>query len=273
MLDFEIYYAGHEKPPVPRLSELEALATSDPDGNILALADLYPPHISHTDFIMACENRKLVGAVIIFRGMEISSVTVISQDKEIEPLLLSESQEKLDEEFVTICPPRQEGLFRMFGDVVYRNMEYQMKREGAPPEPVGPAVRVPREGVRALADFYKSTGLEFWSDVMYEAGPYLWVREGEEIAAAGGVHFMTRDTAQLGAIITADKYRRRGFAKSVLSHLLTHVWEYVEKVSLYVPDDNEAARKLYESYGFEIVAERLMMRLRLLPFGQSRDVK
>ncbi|MHC4662197.1 MAG: GNAT family N-acetyltransferase [Planctomycetota bacterium] len=273
MLDFEIYYAGHEKPPASRLSELEALAKADPDGNLLALADLYPPHISHTDFIIACEDRKLVGAVVIFRGMAIPSVTVVSHDREIEPLLLSESLEKLDAVFVTICPPRQEGLFRMFGNVEYRNMEYQMTRESAPPEPVGPAVRVPREGVRALADFYRDTELEFWSDIMFEAGPYVWVRESEEIAAAGGVHFMTRDTAQLGGIITSDKYRRRGYARSVLAHLLNHVCEHVEKVSLYVPADNEAARKLYDSYGFETVAERLMMKLRLLPFGQSTGVQ
>ncbi|TET35150.1 MAG: GNAT family N-acetyltransferase [Planctomycetota bacterium] len=267
MLSFEVYYARQGLPDEERMKELEVLAAADPDKNLLAFADLYPPHAAHTDFILVREKDKTIGAVIIYRGFSFPSVTVISSDQSLEPLLLSEVIEDIEGDFVTICPPRQEGLYGIQGEIISRRPEYQMIREGAPPEPEGPARRVMREGLAELREFYSIIEFAFWSDVIFESGPYMWVREDEKVVAAGGVHFMTKDTAQLGGVMTAPDYRRRGYARSITTHLLAALSEHVDKVSLYTPVDNKAAHALYRSLGFETVADRLMLMVRPVPFS------
>jgi ribosomal protein S18 acetylase RimI-like enzyme len=267
MLSFEIYYAGQGLPDDERMKELEALAVADPDKNLLAFADLYPPHAAHTDFILAREENRTIGAVIIYRGFSFPSVTVISSDQLLEPRLLSVVIVDIEGDFVTICPPRQEELFSIQGEIISRRPEYQMIREGAPPEPKGPARRVMREGLADLREFYSTIEFPFWSDIIFESGPYMWVREDEKVVAAGGVHFMTRDTAQLGGVMTAPDYRRKGYARSITTHLLTALSEHVDKASLYAPVDNKAAHALYRSLGFETVADRLMLMVRPAPFS------
>ncbi len=65
------------------------------------------------------------------------------------------------------------------------------------------------------------------------------------------------DEAELLSIITAKKWRKKGIGKALLRATIEHLtMSPVMKFFLEVADDNIAAIKLYNSFGFEIIGKR-----------------
>ena len=77
------------------------------------------------------------------------------------------------------------------------------------------------------------------------------VRDGNDVTATG-LTIVEDDCAGLFDIITREGARRRGFARAVVSALLSAAWELgARHAYLQVKQDNEPARRLYRHFGFE----------------------
>ena len=97
---------------------------------------------------------------------------------------------------------------------------------------------------------------QFWSELAQEDRTYVVVREGDRIAGYAGL--MCRPpTADVQTIAVAAPYRRRGFARDLLDHLLGVADDSgCTEVMLEVRADGAPAIALYESEGFEVIARR-----------------
>jgi N-acetylglutamate synthase len=77
------------------------------------------------------------------------------------------------------------------------------------------------------------------------------LRAGGRIVAAG-LTVLEDDCAGLFDIVTDERERRRGHARSVVASLLAHARELgARHAYLQVQADNEPARRLYRQFGFE----------------------
>ncbi|MEY3734247.1 MAG: hypothetical protein RL347_1606 [Actinomycetota bacterium] len=97
---------------------------------------------------------------------------------------------------------------------------------------------------------------QFWSELAQEDRTYVVMRDGDDIAGYAGL--MCRPpTADVQTIAVATSYRRRGFARVLLGHLLGVADEAgCTEVMLEVRADGAPAIALYESEGFEVIARR-----------------
>lgn len=64
------------------------------------------------------------------------------------------------------------------------------------------------------------------------------------------------ETTDILSIIVDNKYRRKKIASNLLDYLFSELNESVELVTLEVAVNNDAAIKLYEKFGFEIIHTR-----------------
>ena len=83
----------------------------------------------------------------------------------------------------------------------------------------------------------------------------LWVSLAQDGDLAGFLLvWVVAGEAEVLDIAVSPAYRRQGVAKELLNHLQVHA--KVERVFLEVSKNNEPARALYETCGFEMVGER-----------------
>ncbi|MBE6652822.1 MAG: ribosomal-protein-alanine N-acetyltransferase [Ruminococcaceae bacterium] len=76
------------------------------------------------------------------------------------------------------------------------------------------------------------------------------------VTAYGGM-LITVDEGQITNIAVHPDYRRKGYGAAILQALIRHAKDAkLESISLEVRVSNEAAIRLYETYGFEKVGKR-----------------
>ncbi len=106
-----------------------------------------------------------------------------------------------------------------------------------------------------LNEFLKSVNHQaFFNQAMLDTGKYYIIRKNNELISMAGVHFFNREfkVAAVGNVVTAEKYRGKGFAGSVTASLCRDLWGEAEIIGLHVKEDNLPAIKAYEKMGFLI---------------------
>jgi predicted GNAT family acetyltransferase len=105
----------------------------------------------------------------------------------------------------------------------------------------------------------------FFVHGMLDYGKYFCIRKNNEIISMAGVHLYSEEygIAAIGNIVTDEKYRGRGFAKSVTASLCRDIWGRVKYIGLNVRSDNTAAIRAYERIGFVKHSECEEVRVRL----------
>ena len=83
----------------------------------------------------------------------------------------------------------------------------------------------------------------------------LWwgVFEDSRLAAIAGLNATYGSVGQVGGVYTGPKDRRKGLARAAMSRLIEDCTEHhrFARLILFTGEDNHAARRLYESLGFE----------------------
>jgi ribosomal protein S18 acetylase RimI-like enzyme len=97
----------------------------------------------------------------------------------------------------------------------------------------------------------------FFVHGMLDTKKYFCIRKNNEIICMAGVHLYSKEysVAAVGNIVTDEKYRGKGFAKSVTASLCRDMWDEVKYIGLNVKTDNTPAIKAYERIGFTIHSE------------------
>jgi ribosomal protein S18 acetylase RimI-like enzyme len=86
-------------------------------------------------------------------------------------------------------------------------------------------------------------------------GIFYGIYENEELVSFCGTLMKTKDVYAIGFVYTKEKYRGRGFGKSVVSAVADDIINEGRKPILYVVGSNAPAVRLYEGLGFSLYAE------------------
>lgn len=89
-------------------------------------------------------------------------------------------------------------------------------------------------------------------------GARCWVAEVDDQVVGALVIWRVLDEAELATLAVRPDFRRRGIARVLLQTALESAYAEGARIcQLEVRAGNEAAQKLYESFGFAIVGRRL----------------
>jgi predicted GNAT family acetyltransferase len=91
--------------------------------------------------------------------------------------------------------------------------------------------------------FVRSVGLSHWWGAF----------EGDRLVSLVGITAMHETIAQLGGVFTVPDHRRGGLSRDVMIALMrdAHHLQGLDRLFLFTGDENVAARRMYESLGFE----------------------
>lgn len=81
---------------------------------------------------------------------------------------------------------------------------------------------------------------------------FLKVLNDSELAGFTEIEFLEKNLARINGIAILESYRRKGYGKFLLENVLYLLSEMgALKVILFVRENNETARLLYEKFGFK----------------------
>ena len=92
-------------------------------------------------------------------------------------------------------------------------------------------------------DGLKNPSIKFWS---------LW--ENEKLMGCGALKFLNESHGEFKSIRVADQYRRKGYGKKIISHLIAEAKELkIKKISIETGSGEffKSARRLFKNFGFE----------------------
>lgn len=236
----------------------------DPVANILPLGDLYRPLFGLSDVYSAHENNRIVGVCSIYRALSKPSIAVGGARPEVKQALVGKAIGEISNDFISLCDPSDINLFDAHATILQSRREQQMITHR--PEPVIDSdVEVVKAGtndLESLNSFYMRQHAEAWAPIQLEMGHYYCVKREGKIVSTAGVHIVTPQIAQLGNIITDEKWRGRGFATACTSTLAADLSSQGRIVSLFVRIDNAPAIHIYEKLGFHKVGDKCLVAMR-----------
>ncbi|WP_199624788.1 GNAT family N-acetyltransferase [Paenibacillus alkalitolerans] len=113
--------------------------------------------------------------------------------------------------------------------------------------------------ISEVMDFLRNGNMKFFTRGELEYYPFLGIKDGNHYVAVGGFHFYDPLLVELGNIYTRPDYRGRGLAKHLTSQLTNLGRLFSTDVYLGVLAENLAAVHVYESLGYEVMAEQTIV--------------
>ncbi|WP_059173973.1 GNAT family N-acetyltransferase [Bacillus sp. FJAT-27445] len=114
-----------------------------------------------------------------------------------------------------------------------------------------------------VMDFLHNGGMKFFTRSELEKCPFLGIKDGNGFLAVGGYHFYDPQLVELGNIVTRPDHRGKGLAK-VLTSQLTHLGKQLSPdIYLGVLAENLPAVHVYQSLGYQTVAEQSIVEFTL----------
>lgn len=114
-----------------------------------------------------------------------------------------------------------------------------------------------------VMDLLRNGKMGFFTRNELEQYPFLGIKDGNQYIAIGGFHFYDPELVELGNIYTRPDYRGKGLAKHLTSQLTYLGKSLSSAVYLGVLAENLAAVHVYESLGYEIMAEQMIVDFNL----------
>ena len=141
---------------------------------------------------------------------------------------------------------------------VKRAILAQMVAEDAPPPPRAgePAIIALGDDdaheMTALADHAKPGP---WGPKTHRYGPFFGIRENGRLLAMAGQRMLMPGMAEVSGVSTWEDCRGRGYARTLIGHVMREMVARGETPFLHSYADNAGAIALYESLGFRIRRE------------------
>lgn len=224
--------------------------------NVLPLGDLYSPLQELSDVYGAIENSTLMGVCSIYYAFSTPSIVFGAITAEAKHILIRRAMDEISGNFISLCQPDEAALFRDYSKVLQSRDEQQMTANL--PKNVKlriEAAEVRKNELELLSNFYEEQHAEAWAPIQFKTGPYYCVKCQGKIVSAAGVHLVTPQIAQLGNIVTDEKWRGHGFGTACTFALSSKLASKGQIISLFVRRDNKPAIHIYEKMGFSKVRD------------------
>lgn len=168
------------------------------------------------------------------------------------------------ETFFCLVDESDMPLLRAAYQVVEAYPEWQMMF-CADPESLDPgnAIALKPSDIPEMRALARREGMRAFDRDPLRRGPWYGVWDGGRLVAQGGTHLMLDRAAEIGNVVTAETYRRRGYGSQVVAALLRELTVDGCTVFLQVLKENEAAVAFYEHLGFERQRTMILARCRL----------
>ncbi|HZU98359.1 MAG TPA: GNAT family N-acetyltransferase [Planctomycetota bacterium] len=237
--------------------------------NLFVHADLTPPLAERTRVFLGFAptgDLRAVGTAYLGLGKPALAVAVLGEkwDQEVARALLAKMREGIDLPAIVIDEPAREAAYAAAFTVKDRHEELHYILRPGVTLPIAesiPVETVTKNDLPALDRFLRQHGATAWSTESFDAGPYVWVREGNEVVAAAGVHFETPFIGQIANVLVRESHRKKGLGAAVTAAIARRLRERDRIVSLFVKADNEPAKRIYERLGFKRVRSLVYLEL------------
>jgi predicted GNAT family acetyltransferase len=93
-------------------------------------------------------------------------------------------------------------------------------------------------------------GLLAFRPEVLDNGPAFGAFDGDRLVSMAATHFLTPEIAEIGNVVTAMDFRRRGLARTCTHALAGECFRTTERVFLMVVEENRFAYELYRGMGF-----------------------
>ena len=226
--------------------------------HIYGIGDLDDFYWRFTTWYGLQKNGDLKAVILLYTGLDIPVLIVLSDD--IEPLseLLIEIIPYLPERFYAHLSPGMEKMIESEFHLKPHGCYYKMALQH-PSRPgkinCPDVIRLNMDYLDRLLQLYDQSYPGHWFDErMLSSGQYFGMIEDNRLASVAGVHVYSSHykVAALGNIATHPDYRGRGFGKKVTARLCQSLLETVEIIGLNVKADNDPAIVLYKNLGFAV---------------------
>ena len=141
---------------------------------------------------------------------------------------------------------------------VKRAILAQMVAQGAPPPPRAgePAIlALGDDDVPEMAALAEHAKPGPWGPKTHRYGPFYGVRENGRLLAMAGQRILVPGMAEVSGVSTWADHRGRGYARTLIGHVMREMVARGEQPFLHSYADNAGAIALYESLGFRIRRE------------------
>jgi ribosomal protein S18 acetylase RimI-like enzyme len=237
--------------------------------NLLVHADLTPPLSERTRVFLGFApsgDLKAVGTAYLGFGRPALAISTLGDKFDLDTArsLLAKMRDGIDVPAIAIEEVSRVDAFTSVFTVKERHEELHYVLPWGTALPIAedvPIERVARADLARLDAFLRRHGATAWSAESFETGPYVWVRENDEVVAAAGVHFETPFVGQIANVLVRESHRRRGLGAAVTAAVARRLRERGKVVSLFVKGDNEPAKKVYEGLGFKLVRKLAYLEL------------
>lgn len=245
----------------PTLDQIRHVLAQDPVWAAYAIADLQPTFAPYCQWRVA-ESDASAGLALLFTALDLPLILTVGPAAAVASALrtltlppkvyISVREEHLPllESYYDFHQSDQGAEVVAMYRMVLQQAGQTMDDGEA--EPLGPA---DGDRIRALYQGGGPYTPDAFDPYQLADGAFFGITEGEVLVAVGGTHIVDWQAgiAAIGNMYTHPGYRGRGYARRVLGAIVQNLQQRgVTQLILNVNQQNRAAQRLYQQYGFVI---------------------
>lgn len=207
------------------------------------------------------EDGELLGLALLYTGLSRPGIFTAGRVESVRPILRVLAPRITTNVIAHFAPEHRaplEGVLSPAGPLRRMNRMGLTREEFSDPGVGDVQVDVlNHRDTAAILRLYSVWPDHFFEPYQLESGLYFGVRAGDELAAIAGIHNVseTFDVAAIGNLVTHPEHRGRGYAVACTASLLREVFTRVGHVTLDVEEDNAAAMRTYQRFGFRLYGD------------------
>ncbi len=248
------------------IAKLMAILIQNTFKNQILLGDLHAPMNKIADAYKILSNGEMIGGFAIYKGSQVPSIPFpYGQTKwwpTIRQFIDDLGFEKVYlpypiglESNPSVSPPPHLGWNSYTWQVAFTDYAMRFTKEELTVMSIKglPTIdAVKNEDVKEIKEFLTQNNMvEWFHPFQVESELAVVARDNDKIVGFAGTHFETPYTVQLGNVVVAPEFRRKGLGSALVTAVMLGIIRTRRVPTLFVNEHNAIAIKFYKKLGFE----------------------